>query len=111
MDNKLSINVISIYRKRAKRYDWTSYIDIKHANLQSGGAVSKTLAVHTHNPGLTMTPQAEWQLGFPSLSMRADIRPTRAEVDHAVASIREWRLYLPPACVTAMIKDGWQWST
>jgi hypothetical protein len=75
-----------------------------------------------------MTPQARWQramiggpgldslfssvqLGFPSLNIRADIKPTRAEIDNAVASIRAWRVYLPPACVAAMIKDGWQWST
>jgi len=51
------------------------------------------------------------QLGFPRLNMRADIKPTRAEIDRAVASIRDWRVYLPPACVAAMIKDGWQWST
>ena len=42
---------------------------------------------------------------------RADIRPSTAEIEHAVASIREWRAYLPPTCVAAMIKDGWQWST
>jgi hypothetical protein len=54
---------------------------------------------------------ASAQLGIPGLSMRADIKPTQADIDHAVANIRGWRAYLPPACVAAMIKDGWQWST
>jgi hypothetical protein len=50
-------------------------------------------------------------LGFPEVPMRADIKPTQSDIDHAVDSIRAWRSYLPPPCVTAMIKDGWQWST
>lgn len=74
-----------------------------------------------------MTPEARWQramiggLGLHSLfdsaqlgvgmDTRADIRPTQAEIDRAVASIRGWRDYLPRPCVAAMIKDGWQWST
>lgn len=74
-----------------------------------------------------MIPESRWQrtmiggLGVDSLFMsaqlafsvgaRMDTKPTEAEIDYAVASIRAWRSYLPPACVAAMIKDGWQWST
>jgi hypothetical protein len=39
------------------------------------------------------------------------IRPTDMESAHAAANIREWRSYLPAACVNSMIDDGWQWST
>jgi hypothetical protein len=53
------------------------------------------------------------QLGILSggVDVRDDIKPTQADIDHAVSSIREWRVYLPLPCVAAMIKDGWQWST
>jgi hypothetical protein len=51
------------------------------------------------------------QVGLPGLRVRVDLKPTQAEIDHAVASISVWRDYLPPRCVAAMIKDGWQWST
>jgi hypothetical protein len=39
------------------------------------------------------------------------LKPTRSESEQAVANIRSWRSYLPEACVTSMIDDGWQWST
>ncbi len=51
------------------------------------------------------------QLAIPEPRARDAIRPTTTEVDRAVASIHTWRSYLPPSCVTAMIKDGWHWST
>jgi len=51
------------------------------------------------------------QLGFPIIVERANIKPTQAEIDQAVANIRAWRAFLPPPCVAAMIKDGWHWST
>lgn len=51
------------------------------------------------------------QRGFPKLESAAMIRPSKAEIEHAVANIRVWRKYLPRACVVTMIKDGWQWST
>jgi hypothetical protein len=48
------------------------------------------------------------QLGIPSVHPR--IRQSQLDVNRAVFNIRSWRAYLPEACVTAMIKDGWQWS-
>jgi hypothetical protein len=51
------------------------------------------------------------QCGIQIGPVRAEIKPTQSDIDHAVASIREWRAYLPPPCVAAMIRDGWQWST
>jgi|HubBroStandDraft_2_1064218.scaffolds.fasta_scaffold1288312_1 hypothetical protein len=51
------------------------------------------------------------QWGFPKLERDAMIKPNKADIEHAVANIRVWRRYLPRDCVTAMIKDGWQWST
>lgn len=39
------------------------------------------------------------------------VRPTRIDSARAVANIRAWRGYLPEACVSSMISDGWQWST
>jgi hypothetical protein len=50
-------------------------------------------------------------LAFPKAEWADAIKPTAAESARAVASIREWRSYLPEACVNAMIDDGWQWST
>lgn len=50
-------------------------------------------------------------LAFPKLDWAESIKPTDAESKRAVANIREWRSYLPAACVNAMIDDGWQWST
>jgi hypothetical protein len=44
-------------------------------------------------------------------SVHARDKHSQSDVSHAVANIRAWRAYLPEACVTAMIKDGWQWST
>jgi hypothetical protein len=43
--------------------------------------------------------------------LAADLRPTPAEIERAVASIRAWRAYLPGPCVAKMIYDGWHWST
>jgi hypothetical protein len=37
--------------------------------------------------------------------------PADPETAHAVANITEWRRYLPEACISAMIRDGWHWST
>lgn len=51
------------------------------------------------------------QLGIPSVEDAASVKPTHAESARAVANIRAWRTYLPEACVSTMIKDGWQWST
>lgn len=51
------------------------------------------------------------QLGFREFERDAMIKPSKAEIERAVANTRVWRKYLPRACVTAMIKDGWQWST
>jgi hypothetical protein len=51
------------------------------------------------------------QLGFSRLERHAMIKPNKADTEHAVANIRGWRKYLPQACVAAMIKDGWHWST
>ncbi|MGO8858667.1 MAG: hypothetical protein ACLQO1_23655 [Steroidobacteraceae bacterium] len=51
------------------------------------------------------------QLKIPSVEEAASLRPTYAESAHAVANIRSWRTYLPEACVSTMINDGWQWST
>ena len=48
---------------------------------------------------------------FPKVEWAESIKPTHAESSHAVANIQEWRSYLPEACVTSMIDDGWQWST
>lgn len=39
------------------------------------------------------------------------VRPTHVDSARAVANIRAWRSYLPEACVSIMISDGWQWST
>lgn len=41
----------------------------------------------------------------------AMIKPNEADIGRAVTNIRVWQKYLPRACVAAMIKDGWQWST
>jgi hypothetical protein len=51
------------------------------------------------------------QLTIPSVAEAASLQPTYAESAHAVANIRAWRAYLPAACVSTMINDGWQWST
>jgi hypothetical protein len=51
------------------------------------------------------------ELAIPNLEMTESIKPTHAAVTRVVANIRTWRTYLPAACVTAMIKDEWQWST
>ena len=37
--------------------------------------------------------------------------PADIATAHAAANIAEWRRYLPEACVGAMIRDGWHWST
>jgi hypothetical protein len=50
-------------------------------------------------------------LGGQRRELRQLSRPTPAEIARAVANIRAWRSYLPAACVTVMINDGWQWST
>lgn len=50
-------------------------------------------------------------LAFPDAEWAESLKPTPAESERAVANIREWRSYLPEACVNAMIDDGWQWST
>lgn len=42
---------------------------------------------------------------------RERLGPCEAEVARAVTNVLEWKAYLPKACVAAMIKDGWQWST
>jgi len=49
--------------------------------------------------------------GVPTFERDAIIGPNEARTGRAVANIRVWRKYLPQACVAAMIKDGWQWST
>jgi hypothetical protein len=51
------------------------------------------------------------QFGSPSAEVANALRPTLAERERAVASIRAWRTYLPAPCVATMIDDGWQWST
>lgn len=51
------------------------------------------------------------QSTYPSPEEAMLVRPTRAESARAVANIRAWRSYLPEACVSIMISDGWQWST
>ena len=51
------------------------------------------------------------QLGIPSVEDAAFVKPTHAESARAVANIRAWRTYLPEACVSTMINEGWQWST
>lgn len=50
-------------------------------------------------------------LAFPKSDWADSIKPTERESERAVANIREWRSYLPEACVQTMIDDGWQWST
>jgi hypothetical protein len=47
----------------------------------------------------------------PSVKESDFIKPTFQESQRAVANIRAWRSYLPEACVSRMIDDGWQWST
>jgi len=37
--------------------------------------------------------------------------PNNATTARAAANIAAWREYLPDACVTAMINDGWHWTT
>ena len=37
--------------------------------------------------------------------------PSSAVTARAAANIAAWREYLPEACITAMINDGWHWST
>ena len=60
--------------------------------------------------GLELDAQFEAaQLGIRSAHTHND--HSRSEVNRAVANIREWRSYLPEACVKAMITHGWQWST
>jgi hypothetical protein len=51
------------------------------------------------------------QWGVPTFERAAMKEPNQARTGRAVANIRVWRKYLPQACVAAMIKDGWQWST
>ena len=51
------------------------------------------------------------QLGLTSPGVANALKPTRAESERAVTSIRAWRTYLPEPCVARMIDDGWQWST
>jgi hypothetical protein len=48
---------------------------------------------------------------LPSIAERESITPTYAESERAVSNIRAWRSYLPEACVSCMVADGWQWST
>jgi len=50
-------------------------------------------------------------LAFPKAEWADSLKPTHAQSARAVENIREWRSYLPEACVKAMIDDGWQWST
>ncbi len=50
-------------------------------------------------------------LAFPESEWADSIKPTQSESTRAVDNIREWRSYLPDACVKVMIDDGWQWST
>ena len=50
-------------------------------------------------------------LAFPKLEWADSVKPTQAESARAIVNIREWRSYLPEACVRSMIDDGWQWST
>ena len=50
-------------------------------------------------------------LAFPRSEWAGSLKPTQAQSARAVANIREWRSYLPEACVKCMIDDGWQWST
>lgn len=51
------------------------------------------------------------QCGILSPIEAASIKPDKVATARAIANIRAWRTYLPEACVTAMINDGWQWST
>jgi hypothetical protein len=51
------------------------------------------------------------RLGFPTPQQAGLIKPSEAETARAQANICAWRSYLPEACVSSMIKDGWQWST
>ena len=37
--------------------------------------------------------------------------PNNPTTARAATNIATWREYLPEACVTAMINDGWHWST
>lgn len=37
--------------------------------------------------------------------------PSDTPTARAAANIATWREYLPEDCVTAMINDGWHWST
>jgi hypothetical protein len=37
--------------------------------------------------------------------------PNNAATARAAANIAAWREYLPEDCITAMISDGWHWST
>jgi hypothetical protein len=39
--------------------------------------------------------------------------PAGTEVDtaHAAENVEDWIRYLPRDCVTAMVCDGWQWTT
>jgi hypothetical protein len=48
---------------------------------------------------------------LPGARASRSIRPTPLESVRADANIHAWRGYLPEACVSCMIEDGWQWST
>jgi hypothetical protein len=37
--------------------------------------------------------------------------PVDTATARAAANIAEWRSYLPEDCISAMIRDGWQWTT
>jgi hypothetical protein len=50
-------------------------------------------------------------LAFPNIEWADAIKPTLADSTRAVENIRQWRCYLPEACVASMVSDGWQWST
>jgi hypothetical protein len=51
------------------------------------------------------------QLKLPSAAEKRFVKPSLSESRRAAANIRDWRSYLPEACIARMLDDGWQWST
>jgi hypothetical protein len=45
------------------------------------------------------------------LSFAGSMENGSSAASRAAAIVADWRTYLPEACVAAMIKDGWHWST
>jgi hypothetical protein len=86
---------------------WLQFITTQDHLMNTDARWQRDLVAALHLESLF----ASSGLAFPNPDWAESIKPTDAEIKRAVANIREWRSYLPDACVTAMIEDGWQWST